>query len=59
MLRSRGFRFFAGIGPQAYIYYRENYVYMDKTAINGNTMAHSDLSRFFNAKAARDPARQD
>ncbi len=57
MYRSLGFRFFAGIGPQAYVYYRENYVYMDKTAINGFTMAHDDLSRFFDVNAARDPAR--
>ncbi|HEY5466847.1 MAG TPA: hypothetical protein VIL27_07445 [Clostridia bacterium] len=57
MLRGMGFRFFAGIGPQAYTYYRENYVYMDKTAINGYALTHDNLSRFFDAKAAKDPAR--
>ena len=57
MLRDRGFRFFAGFGPNAYTYYRENYVYMDKTAINGYSMSNNDLSRFFNAQAARDPER--
>lgn len=57
MLRERGFRYFAGLGPQAYVFYRDNYVYMDKTAINGYAMDNTDLSRFFDARAARDPMR--
>ena len=57
MLRERGFRYFAGLGPQAYVYYRENYVYMDKTAINGYAMEQADLSRFFDARTARDALR--
>jgi hypothetical protein len=57
MLRDRGFRYFAGLGPQAYVYYRENYVYMDKIAINGYAMDNTDLSRFFDVRTARDPMR--
>ncbi len=55
--RDQGYRYFTGLGPSAYVYYRENYVYMDKVAIHGYALDHADLSRFFDAGAARDLAR--
>ncbi len=55
--REQGYRFFTGLGPQAYVFYRDNYVYMDKTAIHGYALDHADLNRFFDAAVARDPSR--
>ena len=57
MLREKGFRFFSGLGPNAYSFYRENYLFSDKVSINGFTMDREDLSRFFDAVASRDPER--
>ena len=48
-LKNNGFRIFFGIGPRPYYIYGDNYLYYDRTIINGRALRNSDLSRLFNA----------
>ena len=48
-LKNNGFRIFFGIGPRPYYIYGDNYLYYDRTIINGKVLRNSDLSRLFNA----------
>ena len=48
-LKDNGFRIFFGIGPRPYYIYGDNYLYYDRTIINGRALRNTDLSRLFNA----------
>ncbi|SCW39989.1 hypothetical protein SAMN02910456_00909 [Ruminococcaceae bacterium YRB3002] len=48
-LKNNGFRIFFGIGPRPYYIYGDNYLYYDRTVINGKALKNSDLSRLFDA----------
>ena len=50
-LKNNGFRIFFGIGPRPYYIYGDNYLYYDRTIINGKSLRNSDLSRLFDASA--------
>ena len=56
-LKSNGFRIFFGIGPNPYYTYGTNYLYYDRTLINGSTMRNADLSRLFDVSKVYDDAR--
>jgi len=58
-LKSKGFILFAGIGTTAYLYAGDQYIYIDKTPVNGFTLSNSQtyqLSRFFDVAAVYDAA---
>jgi len=46
-LIEQGFKIQSGIGPTAYFFYSENYLFMDRVFLNGYTMRTTNLSRFF------------
>lgn len=56
-LKDKGFRIFFGIGPNPYYTYGINYLYYDRTLINGSTMRNADLSRLFDVTKVYDDAR--
>ncbi|MBO7451624.1 MAG: hypothetical protein J6U54_14770 [Clostridiales bacterium] len=56
-LKSLGFRIFFGIGPNPYYTYGINYLYYDRTLVNGSTMRNADLSRLFDVSAVYDDSR--
>ena len=56
-LKGLGFRIFFGIGPNPYYTYGINYLYYDRTLINGSTMRNADLSRLFDVYKVYDEAR--
>jgi len=49
-LVEQGFRIQSGIGPTAYFFHSENYLFMDRVFLNGYTMRTSNLSRFFDVE---------
>lgn len=56
-LKAKGYRIFFGIGPNPYYTYGLNYLYYDRTLINGNSMRNTDLSRLFDVAAVYDENR--
>ena len=56
-LKGLGFRIFFGIGPNPYYTYGINYLYYDRTLINGTNMRNADLSRLFDVDKVYDEAR--
>ncbi len=56
-LKNQGFRIFFGIGSTAYYAFGENYLYLDRAIINGDTLGNADYQRFFDGAVVRDPAR--
>lgn len=56
-LKGLGFRIFFGIGPNPYYTYGINYLYYDRTLINGANMRDADLSRLFDVYKVYDDAR--
>lgn len=56
-LREKGFILFAGQGPSAYNFSGDEYVYVDKTPLNGYSLRNSrqfSLERFFDASTVYD-----
>ena len=56
-LKSIGFRIFFGIGSQAYYTYGINYLYYDRTLLNGQTLRTYDLSRMLDVTTVYDSNR--
>ena len=56
-LKGLGFRIFFGIGPNPYYTYGINYLYYDRTLINGANMRDADLSRLFDVYKVYDESR--
>ena len=46
-LKDMGFRIFFGISPTPYFTYGENYLYLDRTILNGQNLREVNLSRLF------------
>ncbi len=57
VLKAAGFRIFCGIGATPYLSIGKDSVFLDRVLLNGYSLVHTDLSRFFDASAVRDPAR--
>ena len=58
-LQEQGFILFGGLGTTTYLYAGENYIYIDKTPINGFTMRNKEtyhLDRFFDVSKVYDQA---
>ena len=56
-LKDNGFRIFGGVGPTAYYAFGDNYLYLDRAMLNGDTLRTIDYSRLFNVSAVYDPKR--
>lgn len=56
-LKNLGFRIFFGIGSNPYYTFGSNYLYFDRTLINGSTLRNLDYSRLFDVDAIYDPSR--
>lgn len=56
-LKDNGFRIFCGVGPTAYYAFGDNYLYLDRAMLNGDTLRTIDYSRLFNSSAVYDPNR--
>ena len=52
-----GFRIFFGIGSNPYYTFGSNYLYFDRSLINGSTLRNLDYSRLFDVDAIYDPSR--
>jgi len=57
-LKDKGFRIFSGVGPTAYYAFGDNYLYLDRALLNGDTLRNMDYSRFFQVSSVYDPARK-
>ncbi len=58
-LKDQGFILFTGLGPTAYLYLGDRYLYVDKVPVNGYTLRNSQafgLERFFDASRIMDRA---
>lgn len=56
-LKSMGYRVFYGIGPTPYFTYGMNYLYYDRTLLNGQNMRNGILSRLFDVTQIYDDQR--
>jgi len=56
-LKDNGFRIFCGVGPTAYYAFGDNYLYLDRAVMNGDTLRTIDYSRLFNVSSVYDPKR--
>jgi len=56
-LKENGFRIFCGVGPTAYYAFGDNYLYLDRAMLNGDTLRNLDYSRLFDVSAVYDPNR--
>jgi len=56
-LKGMGFRIFCGVGPTAYYVFGDNYLYMDRAMLTGDTLRSMDYSRLFNVSAVYDSKR--
>lgn len=56
-LKNLGFRIFFGIGSNPYYTFGSNYLYFDRSLINGSTLRNLDYSRLFDVDAIYDPSR--
>lgn len=56
-LKDNGFRIFCGVGPTAYYAFGDNYLYLDRAMLNGETLRTVDYSRFFDVSLVYDSAR--
>ena len=56
-LKDNGFRIYSGVGPTAYYAFGDNYLYLDRALLNGDTLRSIDYSRLFNVSAVYDPER--
>ena len=57
-LKDHGFRIFFGVGPTAYYSFGDNYLYLDRALLNGDSLRHYNYSRLFNVNDVYDPKRK-
>ena len=58
-LKNLGFRIFFGVGPYPYYTFGDNYLYMDRAMMNGDTLRNVNYSRLFTASTIYDSARKN
>lgn len=56
-LKEKGFRIFCGVGPNAYFTFGDNYLYLDRAMLNGDTLRNQDYSRLFDLSKVYDSSR--
>ena len=56
-LKSQGFRIFCGVGPTPYYVFGDNYLYMDRAMLTGDTLRSIDYSRLFTVSNVYDAKR--
>ncbi len=56
-LKENGFRIFFGVGPTPYYTFGDNYLYLDRAMLNGDTLRKMDYSRLFDADQVYDTSR--
>jgi len=56
-LKDNGFRIFFGVGPTAYYTYGDNYLYLDRAMLNGDTLRNVNYARLFDVSLVYDPNR--
>ncbi len=57
-LKNLGFRIFFGIGSYPYYTFGDNYLYMDRAMMNGDTLRNANYSRLFDAEKVYDESRK-
>lgn len=58
VLKDNGFRIFFGVGPTAYYTYGDNYLYLDRAMLNGDTLRNKNYTRFFSVEDVYDVNRK-
>lgn len=56
-LKDKGFRIFCGVGPTPYYAFGDNYLYLDRAMLTGDTLRNADYSRLFDLSSCYDSAR--
>ena len=56
-LKDKGFHIFLGVGSTAYYAFGDNYLYLDRAMLNGNTLRTVDYSRLFSVSSVYDANR--
>ena len=56
-LKGNGFRIFCGVGSTPYYAFGDNYLYLDRAMMNGDTLRGVDYSRLFDVSAVYDSKR--
>ncbi|MDD4094682.1 MAG: hypothetical protein PHP22_00330 [Oscillospiraceae bacterium] len=58
-LKNLGFRIFFGVGPYPYYTFGDNYMYMDRAMMNGDTLRNANYSRLFDVNTIYDETRKN